>query len=222
MPFVDLGHLEPGARLGLWEIREQENWFLERVALSEEEAAQLAPIKGQRRVEFLAARKLVHLLSEARYRHPLVKDPSGKPHLPELSFSVSISHSRGYAAAILAEGAVGIDIQHIVEKIGRIAPRFLNPEEVSAIYPDTRLEALHVYWCAKEALFKAYGKGQVDFCRHLRVLPFTYGAAGGRFSGQILKDSTIRTFTLRYLRMNGHMLVWAMEKTPATPDLLLQ
>lgn len=221
MPLLDLGHLEPGVRLGLWEIREPENWFLERLALSEDEAAQLAPIKGHRRVEFLAARKLVHLLSEMPDRHPLVKDPSGKPHLPELSFSVSISHSRGYAAAILAEGAVGIDIQHIVEKIGRIAPKFLSQEEASAIGPDARLEALHVYWCAKEALFKAYGKGEVDFRHDLRVLPFTYGSAGVHFIGQILKDQAVRTFNLRYLRMNEHMLVWAMEAS-VTPNLLRQ
>ncbi len=219
MPFLDLGHLEPDARLGLWEIREPEEWFLERLRLSKEEEAQLAPVKGQRRVEFLAARKLVHILSEAPYRHPLVKDPAGKPHLPELSSSVSISHSRGYAAAILADGVVGVDIQHVVEKIDRIAPRFLSPEEASAIGPNARLEALHVYWCAKEALFKAYGKGQVDFCRDLRVMPFVYSEAGGRLTGQILKDQTVRNFDLRYLRINGHMLVWAME-TPSIPSLL--
>ncbi|MBK6950101.1 MAG: 4'-phosphopantetheinyl transferase superfamily protein [Haliscomenobacter sp.] len=222
MPLLDLGHLEPGVRLGIWQIREPENWFLERLVLSAEEEAQLAPIKGQRRVEFLAARKLVHLLSEMPDRHPLVKDPSGKPHLPHLPFSVSISHSRGYAAAILAEGVVGIDIQHIVGKIGRIAPRFLSPAEAAAIHADARLEVLHVYWCAKEALFKAHGKGAGRFSPAFSGSAVYLQRRRGRFAGQIQMDAAeTRTFDMRYLRLGDHILVWATEM-PATPDLLRQ
>ena len=141
----------------------------------------------------------------------LVKDVHGKPFLHNSTQHVSISHSHELAAAIIADEVVGIDIQKVVEKIERIAERFLNAEELNFISPSLyRLEQLHVCWCAKEALYKAYGKRELDFCCHLLLDPFVYQPEGGRFKGRVNKGVYDQTFELHYSMIEQCILVTAV------------
>ena len=56
----------------------------------------------------------------------------------------------------------GLDIEQRNAKIGRIARKFVNAEE-EAFCSATDLDRLHIIWGAKEAMFKWYGLGGVDF-----------------------------------------------------------
>ncbi len=210
MPLATCEPLSPDSKFGLWKIEEDEAWFLSHLHLSNEEHLQLDPLQGHRRLEFLASRTLVHLLTSHNTRIPLEKDRYGKPHLNDMPFSVSISHSRGYAAAILGKGSVGIDIQHIVGKIERIAHKFMREEELESILSTHRLAHLHVYWCAKEALYKAYGKRQLDFCNNIIIPPFPFEKTGGRCSGYIQKDNWKIDFQLHYQQWEDYMVVSAL------------
>ena len=71
--------------------------------------------------------------------------------------------------------AVGIDIQVITPKLEGVARRVLNEDKFKYIEEPYRLEHLHVYWCAKEALYKAYGQKGLNFKENIRVLPFNFG-----------------------------------------------
>lgn len=210
MPLATCELLSPDNKFGLWKIEEDETWFLSHLHLSDAEHGQLNQLKGHRRLEFLASRKLVHLLTSYKTRVPLEKDSYGKPHLNDTPFSISISHSRGYAAAILGKGLVGIDIQHIVEKIERIAPKFMRKEELESIQPEYWLEHMHVYWCAKEALYKAYGKRQLDFCRNIIIHPFPFEKTGGRCFAYIHKDHWTTNFQLQYQQWEDYIVVLAI------------
>lgn len=195
----------------IWRIEETEGWFLEQLQLSASEEAQLEIIKGWRRMEWLAVRKLVAELLPQPERAILVKDEHGKPHLHNSPLQVSISHSHELAAAMIGRSILGIDIQKIVEKIGRLAPRFLSPRELAFIHPaEQRIAHLHVCWCAKEALYKAYGKREIDFCEHLLLEPFEYRPEGGTFSGKVIKDAYEASFDLKYQQIQGCMLVQAV------------
>ena len=44
----------------------------------------------------------------------------------------------------------------------KISEKFLHPEEKLKVRPDRVLEDLHVYWGAKEALFKIWKKGEAE------------------------------------------------------------
>ena len=199
------------AQRALWRIEEPEEWFLEQLQLSLAEQAELESIKGWRRMEWLAVRQLVAELVSGAERSVLVKDEYGKPHLHNSSLYVSISHSHHLAAAMVGETIVGIDIQKIVEKIGRLAPRFLSAAELDFINPvQQRIEHLHVCWCAKEALYKAYGKREIDFCTHLLLDPFVYSPTGGEFKGRVIKGDFAAEFELRYVMIEDCMLVTAM------------
>lgn len=208
MPLKERIDIGPQGVLGLWDIREPEEWFAEQLRLSIWEQEHLERIKGRKRTEFLAARMLVHALTASPERLPLEKDAFGKPFLPETALSVSLSHSHGYAAALLAPGWIGVDIQYLVEKIGRLAHKFLRPEELESLGVATRLEHLHVYWCAKEALYKAYGKKALDFCAHIHITPFAYQGPDGVILGKVEKDGWRREFELSYRLQEAHMLVW--------------
>lgn len=196
----------------IWRIEESETWFLEQLQLSAAEQVQLETIKGWRRMEWLAVRQLVAALVPGEERAMLVKDEYGKPHLHNSLLQVSISHSHQLAAAMVGEKVLGIDIQQIVEKIGRLAPRFLSARELAFIHPaEHHIAHLHVCWCAKEALYKAYGKREIDFCEHLLLDAFDYQTAGGSFQGRVIKDDFEATFELQYSNFEDCMLVTAEQ-----------
>ncbi|RMF04840.1 MAG: 4'-phosphopantetheinyl transferase superfamily protein, partial [Bacteroidetes bacterium] len=175
------------------------------------ELRQLGSIKGRRRLEWLAARQLVHQMSGRQQRGAFVKDGYGKPHLAHSPWHISVSHSHKLAAAIASPSLCGIDIQFMVPKITRLAHRFLNAQEAASIVAAHELDQLHFYWGAKEALYKAYGKGKLDFRQHLSVLPPTPWADSGQTKGFVkLSDQTL-AFQLYYERATaGYMLVWAL------------
>ncbi|GAB4006136.1 hypothetical protein GCM10028808_07480 [Spirosoma migulaei] len=129
------------------------------------------------RIEWLACRVAIRQLTEAQgllYRG-LQKDEFGKPSLIGTPWHISLSHTSGWAAAVLHRSRpVGIDIEPIREQFKRVVPRVLSAEENTHAANDPN--RLAVYWCAKEALYKLYGKRQLTFREHLHVEPFTDGA----------------------------------------------
>ncbi len=196
--------------LGIWEIVEDETYFRSRLALTPAECEELVGIRGRRRLEWLAVRYLLHLLSERTQRAAVVKDAWGKPRLEGSHWHISISHSRGRAAAIASPVPVGIDIQHIVPRIARIAHRFLRPEEQEALDACCLVHHMHVYWGGKESLYKAWGRRRLDFRAHLWLEPFAYSPEGGYTAGHVEKDGQQLDFFVRYRLLDDYMLTWAV------------
>ena len=129
------------------------------------------------RVEWLACRAAVRQLVERQGMAyaGLQKDEFGKPHLVDSPWSVSLSHTGGWAAAVLHRSRpVGIDIEPIRDQFRRVVPRVLSADEIAHANGDSG--RLAVYWCAKEALYKLYGKRNLTFREHLHVEPFADGA----------------------------------------------
>ena len=214
MPLVQHRHLLPEGELGLWQIAEDERFFLEQMTLPEKEAEELTKIKGHRRLEWLASRWLLHILSGREERGNCLKDEFGKPYLEHSLFDISISHSRKYTAVIAAPRLVGVDIQKLVPKIERIAHKYMRPEELDSLETASRLEHLHVYWGAKEALYKAYGRRRLDFREHIILEPFAYELEKGRCRGTVKKEDFQRNFRIFYEKIDNYVLVYALEEVP--------
>jgi phosphopantetheinyl transferase len=200
----------PSGELGIWALEEEESFFLERLDLFPEERAQISQMKGRRRLEWMAGRYLLHYMSGREIRGACLKDEYGKPHLENSPFQISISHSHKRIAVLAAPGAAGVDIQFFVEKIERIAYRFMREEESESLQPGSRLEHLHAYWGAKEALYKAYGRRQLDFLSNLCITPFEFSALGGQTTGWIQKDQFRQNFEIYYQLQGDYILVWAL------------
>jgi phosphopantetheine--protein transferase-like protein len=128
----------------------------------------------------LAAKDAVRLFLKERYQLELspadveiVTDEHGRPMiggglLEKLSchLSLSITHSGGVAAAVAGEcgnhRGVGIDVEHIGRSRAGIERVALTAEEqvlLSTIPASRREEWLLRFWCAKEAVAKALGRG---------------------------------------------------------------
>ncbi len=211
MPLLTHESIDPVGELGTWHITEPESFFIEKLALLPAEKDYIATLKGRRKLEWLAGRYLLHYMSGRAVRGACIKDEHGKPYLIDSPYQISISHSREMASVIAAPFSVGIDIQKLVAKIERIAHKFMRPCELDSLHPATRLEHLHVYWGAKEALYKAYGRRELDFIKHIRIEPFAYDLNQGFCSGKIQKGDFRAYYQIWYERRADFILVWARE-----------
>ncbi len=201
-----------GATIGLWRMEEQPGFFLQSLDLQPIELEELSKLKGRRIIEWLACRYLVHdmLLSLGHTdRFPVLKDEFGKPHLHGSPLHLSFSHSHDLVAVILANKSTGVDIQAMVEKIERLAPKFMRKDELDSLKEETRLAHLHFYWGAKEALYKAYGRKALDFRQHIHIQPFDYQRAGST-KGWIEKEGVVWELEVFFERFWDYFLVWTI------------
>ncbi|HEV7232175.1 MAG TPA: 4'-phosphopantetheinyl transferase superfamily protein, partial [Bacteroidia bacterium] len=102
----------------------------------------------------------------------------------------------------------GVDIELIKPRIIPIASKFMSDEEMKNIDPALKTEQLHVYWCAKEALYKLNGEKELIFRESLLVSPFLYNPAGGTLEARIVTKDMNRIFSLCYEKIENHMLVY--------------
>lgn len=189
MPLLDAYQLpDVKALLGIWKVDEPVTFFENKLTLFPQEAEEVKGLKDRKRMEWFCSRYLLHVLSDRHVRGACLKDAYGKPYLEGSDYHISMSHSEDRTAVIASPHRIGIDIQRIVEKITRIAPRFLSENEMSDIDEHDKVNFLHFYWGAKEAMYKIYGKKEVDFKKHLALQAFEKKDFGWKSQGVISKD----------------------------------
>ncbi|MDR3713048.1 MAG: 4'-phosphopantetheinyl transferase superfamily protein [Puia sp.] len=182
-------NINEATKLAIWRIEEEEAFFLERVPLKSDVTH---PFK---RLQHLAGRTLLPLLAEDFPLSEIVIADTRKPYLASEKYHFSISHSGSFAAAIVSsQSRVGVDIEKITPKIGSIQHKFLSereygmavsnwqqavPEIMALLPPTAPSPLLTLLWSAKEAIFKWYGLGQVDFREHIQLSgPIVSGTGG--------------------------------------------
>ena len=163
--------LENGLQVVVWNLTETLEELTEQTPLtaSEKESWDAISVPAKKR-EFLAGKYVLEracALLNITYRG-MEKDEHGKPHLAGREYEISLTHTEDFIAVVFSRHyPVGIDLEKPREQIFRILPRLYTPEEVAAVNGD--LDKATVYWSAKEALYKLYGKRSVDFRRHLKL-----------------------------------------------------
>lgn len=215
MPLIFKENLFENDLWGIWEIKEEEAWFFKQWQLSPGENQHFNKLKGRKRLEYLSARHLVHLLTGLEQRMPMHIDLAGKPiFLWDPTLHLSISHSHQYAAAIMSKTSkVGIDIQLIVPQMRKVAKRVFSSTELSFASTENELEMLHILWGIKEAVYKAYGLGGIDFINQIRVHVFNYQYPKGSFKASLSKESEINTYSGTYhFSPKGYVSVYLNEE----------
>ena len=163
MPIFFQHSISETTRLGIWKIEENEPFFKGNVPLHRDVT------HPHKRLQHLAGRFLLQFLFADFPYHLIQVADTRKPYLPGEEYHFSISHCGDYAAAIVSKNSrVGVDIEIPVDKIERIRDKFLSPEE-QALLLNGDLNQLTVLWSAKEAVFKWYGAGKVDFKAHMQL-----------------------------------------------------
>jgi 4'-phosphopantetheinyl transferase len=138
-----------------------------------------------RRIEYLASRAALNEI----YPESTVIYQEKKPLLTDGSH-VSFSHNVrfGVAARSLSKN-LGVDLEsERTAQLEKIKHKFLSAQE--AAFTHTAND-LHIIWGAKEALFKLYGHGSVDFLTELEVHAFEFGNGTGYTTGVIHKKGGV-------------------------------
>lgn len=197
---------EPGRAWALWRISETESELSAHVLPDETVPDTL--VHPNKRLEFLAGRVLVKTIMEKMKLsfQGITKDEFGKPYPRGLGVHLSLSHSYPYAGALLdLNQPVGIDLEQPKDKLFRIAPRVFAPEELEDA--GTSLAKHCIYWCAKEALLKVYGKKDLVFSENLLISPFREEMEGD-IRGRIIVKDRVTMISLHYIVYPNFVVVF--------------
>ena len=77
MPLQEYCITEPHGRLGIWHITEDEDFFLRKLPLTDEERVEIDAATGRKKLEKLAGKLLLRQLTGWAYS--IVKNENGKP-----------------------------------------------------------------------------------------------------------------------------------------------
>jgi phosphopantetheinyl transferase len=129
--------------------------------------------KSDKRIEWKGARVAIKsALDCISLPYPgFFKDEHGKSHPMDGYGFVSLTHTKGIAAAIFHKDMpVGIDLDFVREKVVRLGPKFLDPSEIEFLNNDPVL--FTIAWSAKESIFKCQGKRGISLRRNILLEPF--------------------------------------------------
>ena len=115
---------------------------------------------------------------------------------------------------------MGIDIELPTNRIKKISHKFLNIEEREQFYvsgawpPDTNNipltlndKRLTVLWCAKEAVYKWWGAGGVDFKKDINIRSISGNADQGIVHCVFKNEISLN---VHFLHFNDNVLTWVV------------
>lgn len=174
MPYLPLHTNLPGVDLGLWQVEEEEIFFLTRLKLYENEWKRLSLIShNQKRLEWLSSRLCMKELLKISntQRVEALNSHNGKPYLSDYSYRISFSHSNKYSAAIASrQSEVGIDLEYLLRKRNKETRfLFMNQVELDAFHARQSHELFLLMWSAKETIYKIFGERGTSFKDHIHL-----------------------------------------------------
>ena len=176
MPLFFQQDIDSDSKIAIWKIEEEPAFFLRYVS------PQRAVSHPHKQLQHLAGRYLLRYLYPDFPVELIQLADTRKPFLENETYHFSISHCGDFAAAIVSKtNRVGVDIEIVTPKIEKIKQKFLSENEIELLnaltithyqLPTTNYKLI-LLWSCKEAVFKWYGSGEVDFKDHIRVRSIT-------------------------------------------------
>jgi len=208
MPELFKKNIGLNSLLAVWQITETTNELLK--LLNGPVNFIVLDVNEQLKQQRICARILLNLLLEGP-RNEIMYDRFNKPSLIHSASKISISHAHDYVAVIVNKiNETGIDIELIKSKIERIAPRFMSEKELKGLQSNNRIEQLITYWCAKETLYKYYGKKELSFRENIFIEPFNQSNSGNIVGHINTKHFNIE-LNLCYEKIADYLLVYVND-----------
>ena len=161
MPLFFQQDIDGDTRLAVWKIEEDESFF--QVPLQREIS------HPKKRLQHMAGRFLLRFVFPDFPLELIEIADTRKPFLKEEAFHFSISHCGDYAAVLVSRTKrVGVDVEVMSDKIARTRHKFLSDKDHPAFHEED-LFAWTQAWSCKEAVFKWWGAGGVDFREHIQL-----------------------------------------------------
>ena len=152
----------------------------------------------KRKKEYLSVRILLHKLLP---KSTLSYNKYNAPELDEKQF-ISISHSDDLLAIMLSNKRIGIDIKKISSKALQVSSKFILNNK----HDELSKEKATLIWCCKEAIFKWYQKGDIDFKNDICLERFHI-----KEKGKIKATLYNQKYTLNYTKLDNHFLVYVCK-----------
>lgn len=222
MPIFYQQDIKEDTKLAIWHIQEQESFFREKVFLNKDIA------HPNKRLQHLAGRYLLRFLFPDFPLEEIKIADSRKPYLKTEHYHFSISHCGSYAAALVSRSKrVGIDIEVPGIKVAKIQHKFLSDAERQSLLNTSEnnklmknssnekevdnIRLLTTLWSAKEAIYKWYSFGKVNFKENIHLHPFHFETEGS-FSGFFLKNNKSNALSIRYKVFQELSMAWVTEE----------
>jgi 4'-phosphopantetheinyl transferase len=139
----------------------------------------------------------------------LIYNEFKRPFLKGRSEHISISHShRWLAISIHSAEETGVDVEMIREKVINIKHKFCCTEELEFAQND--IDKLTLLWACKEAIYKVYGKKELEF-KKIKIDPFSVNEQG-ELNGSIHFDAHLRKYKLMYRKFDGYFLALILHE----------
>ncbi len=222
MPKIYSHIINATTSLAIWQITEDEDFFLEKVPLKTNIT------HPHKRLQHLAGR---YLLQEIDPNFPMdlirITD-TRKPYIKGDSHHFSISHCGNFAAAIVSTThRVGIDIEKYTEKTLKILHKFLSEKELSMVNgqwsmvngelpnadgqpPIPIWYFTTLLWSVKEAVYKWFGNGEMGFIQHMQVVKME-GGKEGKIAMDFLRNPVPEHISIDYRMMDLFALAWILS-----------
>lgn len=202
-------------RLCVWHITESVKELMKIRQVSKEDLSLLNSFThDNRKKEWLVSRILVEELT-GKKNIQIIYDEHNKPFLKNPEKHISLSHSHNLLAVIMDDKETGIDIELIRQNIVRIKEKFMSDAELKSLGKEHNTEQLTIYWCAKESLYKLYGKKNLSFKKNLIVKPFEYREEGSIIA-EIITETMQQKYMLQYEKISvdekNYMLAYIIHK----------
>lgn len=203
MPLVLKNINNYGYTLGVWEVVEQESFFLNNISLNTYDQEILGEAKSRRRrLDFLSIRYLAMKLG---IYHTITYTPTGKPIIEK--GNISISHSKRYSAIIYDQfRPVALDIEKITNILDKSKHLVFNDSEIQ--FAENNLTLLTILWCCKECVVKMTDNLKVNFLTDIFIPPFKVNSS---IDCYYKSGSTVRQFKFSYMKISDHILVMGLD-----------
>ncbi len=208
MPLVYSQNIHPNCIVAAWFIEEGEDYFLQHIHIIETIA------HPHKRLQHLAGRYLLQKLLPHVNVNSIRRTAENKPYLPDQHFQFSISHCKNLVAVIACTGvACGIDVEAPRSSIMSVSAKFIHKNEIDLLTNKhmAEEEAATIIWSAKEAIFKWYGKGQVDFKEHIRIHEIQVQHRAILVNASFLKECN-QPLQLQGVYVKGQVLLHVMSQ----------
>lgn len=219
MPLLRVKQLNSTSYLGLWQVEETVEQL--RASLLELRPYHEIPtFKAEtRNKEWLAARILAYTLLAELTPEPVLleKHETGQPYCTAQDIHVSLTHSGPWVAALVsATYRVGIDIEQKGTKVERLISKFMNEPELAAV--ENSLDKTHLYWSAKETLYKVYSHKKLLFKENIQLQNFDLQPEG-QFKGSVQTENFRQDYDVFYETTPVFVLTYVLAPFPKTQDI---
>jgi 4'-phosphopantetheinyl transferase len=201
---------ECGCQLAVWKITENLDRLLSAITLTKKERETLDRFSHEpRKLEWLSVRVLLNEMTGKELN--ILYNVNRKPYIKGNSYYISISHSRDLTSILLSrEKRVGIDLEYMSHRIGNIANKFINENDVITADEEQLKYHLYIHWCAKEALYKICDKQDINFRENLTIEPFE-PMEKGVLLGRVHNSMRNEPFMMNYFSLGNYVVVWCCK-----------